>query len=498
MFFAIKYLQKTVCAFIIVKYAKLQQEYDMTKKIIVFISLLIACVCLLAGCASESFKFDALKVESMSGDLESNGGVSVSYKGYTYFINGNVDTYTGDNTFGKVTYGAICRVKTALLVQGEFAGLDFGSEEYKSAAEGKIEILAPKAVFTATTTASDANGIYIFDDRLYYFTPSTTTDKNGKVQNAYIDVMSVKLDGTDTKRLYTVTGNNYQTLLAKNGNDVCLAYVADSKLYNVVLTAAKPAAKEICDNVTFTYAALNEGMMIITRKVVEKDENQATETTLAYNVICAYKLGSDSVTEVITGKQGEGQDVSYGASLSVSNVYDGYIYFSVADADKLGRSGLYRISVGAKDASFATSGESYLITRENLLSSGGIAFGNKIAFYNSSEKYVCLYDIAAKTTEKVMYASSAPTLVAVKNGKLFYVTDGLNYVNLGEGEQIKGVKISSKTNGVNWATYDIYGSYVLFFGSTENSETYLNCAKIVDSGEDVKESFIGIYTKKAE
>ena len=70
----------------------------MTKKTLLILSLLLVMVFVFAGCSKESFKTDGLKVEYMSGELTSNGGVSVGYKGYTYFINGDVASYSVENT----------------------------------------------------------------------------------------------------------------------------------------------------------------------------------------------------------------------------------------------------------------------------------------------------------------------------------------------------------------------------------------------------------------
>ncbi len=477
----------------------------MTKKTIIIIALLLACVCIFACCAKESFKFDALKVDAMEGELTSNGGVSVSYKGYTYFINGDVGKFDIDNTFGKVKYGAICRIKTEYILDDSFVDLDIGSAEYNTKTENKVEILAPKAYFNNNTATNSLNGLFIFSDRLYYTTPSTTTDKNGAVQNTFLDIMSVKLDGTDTKRLYTVNSNTYEMMLSQVGDKVYASYVNENKLYCINLFDAKPQAEEIVDNVSAYKFDVNSGKIALTLNIIVKKENQATEITLKYNTINLFTPGDEKVTLVLSGERKSEQDVSYDVSAILQRIQDNYIYFAVTN-DAHGRDGIYRIGTDQRDVMFSTvtpetNATFKKMSTQNLLENGILykeGQNEYIIFYNSSEKYIQLFNIANGNVSNLLYTTSAPTFVGINNGKLFYTAINLYYVTLTEGEQDSGIMLSTITNAVSWAGFDIYDDYVLYMAATENSDVYLSSAKIIDKGEDIQQIFIGIYSEQEE
>ena len=385
----------------------------MTKKTLLVISLLLAMIFVFVGCTGESFKFDALTVETMSGDLESNGGVSVSYKGYTYFINGNVGTNTNDNTFGEVTYGAICRVKTSALTDGTFVDRVLESDEYP-----EVEVLAPKAIYTAATTNANSNGIFIYGDKLYYTTPSTTTDREGAIQNSYLDIMSVSLDGTGTQRLFTVDGNSFDMMIAQNGNNVYAVYLNAEVLYQVNLTDATNGAVEVAEHVSGISFLPSAGVAVFTQaKPEEGHEDHDHEATS--NDICIFTVGQEESATVISGK---GSDVSYNAILTVEEVTESNIYFSVAD-DSAGRNGLFRVALSARDNTFGASFSTLKLSGENLLSSGlvyAVSGSENIVFYNATEKYVQYFDTQLKSLTNLFYSSSAPSLLKVSGDKVFY------------------------------------------------------------------------------
>ncbi len=474
----------------------------MTKKSLIIIAFLLACVCIFACCAKESFRFDALQVLDMPGELISNGGVSVSYKGYTYFINGDVGKYDVENTFGKVKYGAICRIKTEYILDDTFVDLDIGSNEYNTKTKDKVEILAPKAYFNNNTATNSLNGLFIFSDRLYYTTPSTTTDKNGAVQNTFLDIMSVKLDGTDTKRMYTVNSNTYELMLSLKEDKVYASYVNENKLYCINLFDSKPLAKEVTDNVSAYKYDVNNGKIALTLNVIEKKENQSTEITLKYNTLNIFTPGDDKVTLVMTGKRADGQDVSYDVIMVLQQINNNHIYFAVTN-DAHGRDGNYRIGTNQADVQFSTvtsaSNSTFKkISTQNLLESGIIYNDGQneyIIFYNASEKYIQLFNIANGAKSNLLYTTNAPTFVGTNNGKLFYTATNLYYVTLTAGEQDSGIMLSTKTNAVTWAGFDIYNDYVLYLATTDKSDVYLSYAKIISEGEDTQQTFIGIYVE---
>jgi hypothetical protein len=133
-----------------------------------------------AGCG-KVYEGDKLAYTTPTTAAQSNGGFSVEYGEYVYFING-VEEYTADNTFGKPVKGSLMRVKKADLAQKE----------------AKAETVVPM-LFVSQNFNS---GIYIFGDYVYYATPTTDKNMSGEVENSWIDFKRAKLDGSETMKDY--------------------------------------------------------------------------------------------------------------------------------------------------------------------------------------------------------------------------------------------------------------------------------------------------------
>lgn len=472
----------------------------MTKKIILITALLLAMVFVFVGCAGESFAFTALTVETMDGPLTSNGGVSVAYKGYTYFINGNVGTYSGENTFGKVEYGAICRVKTASLTGGVFAERDLANDEYP-----EVEILAPKAVYTTASGCPNSNGIFIFNDRLYYTTPSTVVDREGAVQNTYLDIMSVRLDGTDTQRMYTVEGNAFDMMLAQKGDSVYAVYLNTESLYVATITDAKPVETLVAEHVTLVKYLPETGVAVFVQEIPEEGhEDHDHEATS--NSISIYTVGDAESAMMIDG---EGPDVSLDAALTVAQLTPNYVYFTIAD-DPAGRDGLYRVALDARDLVFESERMALKVFGQNLLSSGVIYTNGTeedIVFYNSKELYVQYFSTSNKTAKNLFYTISAPSFVKAVGDKVFYVTSStLKYFSVeemmnGNGDYAReedNISVGKYVNAVTWLDYDFYADYMLCLSTTSDSEVYLYYTDYNDMESDDKVNyFVGYYVNTA-
>ena len=134
-----------------------------------------------AGCG-KVYEGDKIDYTTPTAPAASNGGFSVEYGDYVYFING-VEEYTANNTFGEPVKGALMRVKKADLGNAETA---------------KAETVVPM-LFVAQNFQS---GIYIFGDYVYYATPTTDKNMSGEVENSWIDFKRAKLDGSEVMKDY--------------------------------------------------------------------------------------------------------------------------------------------------------------------------------------------------------------------------------------------------------------------------------------------------------
>ena len=166
-----------------------------------------------ASACANSYKSAKLTGDT-SGDVSSYGGFAVKKGSYVYFINGR-ENNTADNTFGKPVKGSIMRISAS----------DFSARNYSSA-----ETVVPHIAYSGNYNS----GLYIYEDKIYYATPSTEKNSDGEVQNTTLAFKSTNLDGTGTMKDYYVQYSNnsveYRYVLGED-KVVYLVYVATSEDY---------------------------------------------------------------------------------------------------------------------------------------------------------------------------------------------------------------------------------------------------------------------------
>lgn len=150
------------------------------KKILIAILALMLALAMFAGCGG-SYTSDPLDGD-ISGEVKSNGGFVVEKGEYIYFING-VESYTASNKFGNVVKGSLMRISKTDLAAGNYSETD---------------TVVPLLMVSQDYTS----GVYIYGDRVYYATPTSTKNKDGEVENSYLDFKSSKLDGSSTMKDY--------------------------------------------------------------------------------------------------------------------------------------------------------------------------------------------------------------------------------------------------------------------------------------------------------
>ena len=212
----------------------------------------------------------------------SNGGFAVEKGEYIYFING-VENYTAGNKYGDVVKGALMRAKKADLASGNYANVDtvvpqlFVSQNFKS-------------------------GIYIYGDHVYYATPTTDKNADGKIANTYIDFKSAKLDGTEAMKGYyfRLSNNASKYRFVEVDGVVYCMYEEDSALksYNtktgVTTVLVKGASSFFYDEKDLT----NPNVYYMMNVSYNLDTDMATKAT--YNQI--YSVNAASTVSVDASK----------------------------------------------------------------------------------------------------------------------------------------------------------------------------------------------------
>ncbi len=263
-----------------------------------FASLLAAVACLttacsFAGCGEGSYKGTALGGNT-EGKAISNGGFAVEKGDYVYFING-VASNADDNTYGEVEKGALVRIKTTDLNEGK----------------NNVETVIP-SLFVA---GSYNGGVFIYGDRVYFATPTTSKNSKGEVMNSMLDFKSAKLDGSETMKdeYFRVESNstNYR-FVEENGVVYCL-YEEDGALKSFNTKDKTDTTLVKGGTYTFDSYDLTNPTVYYTMGVTYNVDAE-NSTTAQYNQL--YKVNASATVSVDSEKasytaKGEGYERTY-------------------------------------------------------------------------------------------------------------------------------------------------------------------------------------------
>ena len=154
---------------------------SLKKKLTVLLAMAtLACsAATLASCAGSDFTPPA-QADTTSDKVTSNGGFLVETGEYVYFINGAAEA-SADNTYGKVQKGALYRIAKSAL---------------KAKSYGAAECVVP-SLFVAQNYDG---GVFIYDNYVYFASPTNEKEKDGTVSTSWLSFKKVKLDGTSSKK----------------------------------------------------------------------------------------------------------------------------------------------------------------------------------------------------------------------------------------------------------------------------------------------------------
>lgn len=219
-----------------------------SKTLIALCVVVILCACF-SGC--QSTKWGPVGTTDPNGEVTNNGSMVVQQGNYLYYVNGMDDVATltepKKNYFGKASVkGSI--MKSKINEDGTLSD---------------TAIVVPKMMMTKNSNG----GLYIFGEWIYYTSPSTRTDNEGKVQTSNLDYMRTKTDGTKTQTIATIKGDSTQYYITAD----TLVYYADGKLHKVTWTNKKVnSAVEMATDITGVLMSRNQDVVFFT-KALEKD-----------------------------------------------------------------------------------------------------------------------------------------------------------------------------------------------------------------------------------
>ena len=265
----------------------------MKKITVLLLAVVMAFGLVFAGCNNSKTNYSN-NLSGLDGEVSSNGGFAVVKGEYVYFING-IAANTDDNTFGKPVTGALVRIKKSDLA----AAADGNTETTV-----KTEMVIP-SLFVAGDMTS---GFYIFGSNVYFASPYTEKNKEGKVQNEKLSFVRASLDGKERTVIDTVDDNTTAYRYVENNGKVYLMIKTTVKDERSTSSTATRAA-------IVAYNAENGEKVFTSEKVSEYDfgnGNDVYYTVTAYdedlkqeekyNDLYRYVAGSEKAELVLSGK----------------------------------------------------------------------------------------------------------------------------------------------------------------------------------------------------
>ena len=299
----------------------------MGKKIIAALALVLCFLLAFAGCDG-TVSTEKISKDGSASNVSSNGGFLAETGDYVYFINGS-EVYTADNTAGKVDKGSLVRVKKSELAKG---------------AKAEKETVVSKLLSTGDHSA----GIAIYNEKIYYATPSNVKSKTGNVQNTDIKFCYVSTDGTGNKEFAASAGDNSTAYrFVQAGGKVYVVYVGSETVTEngsdttknyiyVVSDEGKTVAKE--EYSAYIFDKNVDGKYVyFTRSV----NNETLGSTESFNEVYRLEIGAENAEKILygAGSNRNTDEVKYdgkgiqGVTFALVAAENGNVYYSVTYVD---------------------------------------------------------------------------------------------------------------------------------------------------------------------
>lgn len=464
------------------------------------------------------------------------GGFVASTNGYVYFING-VESYSTTYKTGKVTKGALMRVKKDKLAAGDAA----------------YETVVSKLIVSDDKTA----GFYINGEYVYYAVPSTENNKKGETKNDQLLFFRTKLDASETSAKIADKDFSHDAKFRfiASGDSVYLAvYSTNLYVYDAI------SGKEVFNTESTTYADKgNDAKRGSVKEVMFDEDNAASCIYYTYNPIDVKRWQDDENATAESyydiykvtldgGKATEKKVVSgvgivndetvtgelIGLTFDLLRHKDGKLYYTETTLNTAIGSVKYNVLTDADDK---TETLTYATTKTTA------AFADTVLFYNEGENLVTIYVDSSLGLVKFDYKKAADTtsgsdfgVIAVSDEEalktatlkfishegdvdfLYYTNSDGNYYKINltallKGEKAEALRINTLSLNTSWYTPEVVNANGKYFflcvysDSAYKSYVYaIDMAEIAngvkavkeEKGDDFAESDYYSYNKKKD
>lgn len=437
-------------------------------------------------CVVSLFTFTACGKTNMSETTNvtegviSNGGMTVTYNGYVYFINGTKEN-TQNNNEGTIVQGGIYRVKV---------------DDEGKLVENTTEKLANRLV------GYDNGSIFIFGNYLYYTTPCRDKNKSGTMLFNKVEFRRYDLKSKKDQHLYTTNASE---------SEITFAYYKDGSNLDLVIFEKVKSSSDAKNTLTSLRIGKKVETLFVKEDVqsvvlsenfgVNKVDGQFGDSyiyyTLSYEQDSALQRGV-RVYKVKPNGDKE-QKISEGESITLLTIrasklfyaYDSKIYVSSINNDKqtlsLDEDNIVCYSNYENIIFLEDENNTVLIVDNNILRT--ISWTNGIL--DSKEIYT--FD----SSDSISFIGTEGNYVYYRNSKTVWK---LNYKAT---EEEKRVPVKLSTTSINDASGNlapelnngyVYGLYT----DSKNSLTYLYRINVLTPKERDEKDDKGAYKDVGE
>lgn len=394
----------------------------MKTKIFSVLIVFVLLIGFLAGCSN----FTPPKTgPSLNAMVTGNGGMTVQKGNYLYFVNGFVksgDLKEGDNEYGKVKNGAIYRAE--LDAEGN---LQYDAENNLT----KIELIIPKLV------GFENGGFYIFDNYIYYATPTILKDRTGKVRFDLVDFYMAKLDGTGIKKIYATSEYSTSASFAfyKLENEVQLVVFDGTKVVSVAVNGTK-----IGSPVTMVESATSVALPKVT------DYNRENHTVLNLNKYVYYTRALKESDEFVLELGNVLAKVQIGTKIEEKLMQDNMFSYSLGSVKN---NALYysksSANVAAKFYFRSLLEPSFIGANETQLTGTNYSSITQLDFQAGSSRGVVVASDSQLIYVKDVFIESGMELLVNEKVTLLFSKGDYVYYTYGTKNRLARVNVISKT-----------------------------------------------------
>ena len=285
---------------------------------------------------------------TLSDIVTSNGGMAVQKGDYLYFVNGFINSESlveGDNKYGDVDNAGVYRAEL-----DQEGNLQYDEEDNLT----KVELLIPKVV------GFEKGGFYIFDNHIYYATPTILKDKTGTVRFDLLDFYMANLDGTGIKKIYATEEygdsatfgfykiDNFVYLVVFDGTQIISVKINGTSISSPVImaeSATSVALPKITEYNAQNNVVSNLNKYVYYTRALNDDDNTILELG---NVLAKVQIGTTIEEKMI-------QDNVWNYSLG--RVVNNSLYYTKYSSNSLSSKNYFR---SLETSNFATAEETQL------------------------------------------------------------------------------------------------------------------------------------------